>query len=609
MAAVARPKETDDSRVGKSGQQNRALLPVPVAARGKNAASLPFIPRGVVKSSCRYLVVTVFAILLAGGGCSFDRGLESTSHSDGPQLPESSPSDGRCTHVPPPLDYDPLSSWQASSPTPTFLVASTADSGPGSLREKLDSAANGDVVGFSPELAGKVIAVASKLYLDASVIIDGRGAPGLVLDGDGKTRILESAKAKDVTVLGLTFKNGYSTTSGGAIHAGQTDRNQSGGKLTVSGCTFTGNSGGRGGAIRVGWRTEGIIENCVFTGNDGTIGGEKDRGFSGGAIATSQSAKLTVRRCRFENNRGHNGGAIYNILQPIIVDSCVFVNNTAKTSGAVFTDGGNPAGPGNDPVNKGEISLRHLRIVGSRGSSAGGALMLWAYPGDEISIEHCIFHGNEVTAGGDGGKGGAARIHNPGSLLVANSTFADNRAYQQGGALWIDGGGPVVMENVTFSGNHVEKDAGGGFNYNGNGIVRINGALFADNYAGRACGAFWFGKRDLDMVVKNTIFAFNEAGQNIGERHMGFRPSFAGGILEYVSENPARGRVTESSTFADPLLGELQEIDGMVLRPLLQESPARGLATADAPGNDARGAVRDGSPDSGPFEYAAACGG
>jgi predicted outer membrane repeat protein len=475
------------------------------------------------------------------------------------------------------------------------------------LSEKLDSAADGDVIGFSSRLAGKTITPSSALTITASVIIDGSSAPGLVLDGRGRNRILTTAKAKDIVVQGLTFRNGYSATSGGAIHAGQTDQNQSGGKLTVRGCTFESNSGGRGGAVRVGWRTEGIIEDCVFSGNDGSIGEEKDRGFSGGAIATSQSAKLTVRRCRFESNKGHNGGAIYNILQPLVVESCVFIDNTAQTSGAIFTDGGNPAGPGNDPANKGEITLNYLRIAGSRGSSAGGAMLVWAYPGDVITIQGCIFYNNEVTGGGDGGKGGAARIHNPGSLLIAGSGFADNRAYQQGGALWIDGGGPVVMENVTFSGNAVERDAGGGFNYNGNGVVRINGALFADNFAGRACGAFWFGKKDLDMVVKNTIFAFNEAGQNAGERHMGYRPAFEGGILEYVDDYPQRGRASDSSAFADPLLGELQEIDGMLVRPLLPGSPAIGLGTNHAPRADARGALRDNQPDSGPFEYGAVC--
>jgi hypothetical protein len=237
----------------------------------------------------------------------------------------------------------------------------------------------------------------------------------------------------------------------------------------------------------------------------------------------------------------------------------------------------------------------------------GGGTLLWAYPGDVITMEHCVFYNCEVLGGGDGGKGGALRIHNPGSLAINNCTFADNKAYQQGGALWIDAAGPVTMNNVTFSNNSCERDAGGGFNYNGSGTVRIDNCLFANNFAGRACGAFWFGKQDLDMVVRNTIFAFNEAGQNIAERHMGYRPVFAGGILEYVSENQDRGRVTSSSTFADPLLDSLSEIDGMMLRPLLAASPAIDLATTEASQSDARGALRDSRPDIGPFEYGAVC--
>lgn len=522
-------------------------------------------------------------------------------------LPVSMPSNGACAKVPPGFDYNPLYHWSAPTLTAHHEVTSMADSGSGTLREKLTIATNGQVVQISPSLSGTTIRLESELYVKSSITIDGSRAPGVTLDAQGKCRIMTTAKAKDVKIYGIHFQNGYSEQSGGAIHAGQTDQNQSGGRLTIRGCRFTSNTGGRGGAIRVGWRTEGIIEDCLFAQNDGTIGNETNRGKSGGAISTDQSARLTVRRCRFVKNKGHNGGAIYNILQPMVVDSCVFIDNTAETSGAIFTDGGNPGGPGNDPANTGEVTLRFLRIHGSSGSSVGGAMLLWCYPGDIITIEHSIFYDNEVFAGGNGGKGGAARIHNPGSLTIRNTTFAENRAYQQGGALWIDGYGPVTMENVTFSGNACQTDAGGGFNYNGTGVVRINGALFAENYGGRACGAFWFGKRDLDIVVKNTIFAFNEAGKDIGQRHMGYRPSFDGGILEYVDTLPNKGRVTDQSTFADPLLHELCEIDGMMGRPLIEGSPAIGTATSSAPVTDARFAPRDQSPDIGPFEFGVVC--
>jgi hypothetical protein len=65
--------------------------------------------------------------------------------------------------------------------------------------------------------------------------------------------------------------------------------------------------------------------------------------------------------------------------------------------------------------------------------------------------------------------------------------------------------------------------------------------------------------------------------------------------------------VSDSSLFDDPLLGQLQEIDGMLVRPLLEGSPAIGYGTSESMLWDIRGALRDSMPDCNPFESGAVC--
>ncbi len=471
---------------------------------------------------------------------------------------------------------------------------------------------DGDVVAFDPALAGAVIKLEEELVVPSSIVLDGTSAPGITLDGQGKTRVMSIGRGRETTLVGLRFINGKTSGPGGALHVEQVVEETAFGSARILGCAFEHNAGGRGGAVRFGWRIHGVVENSTFLDNDGSGGGEEDRGFSGGAISTSQSASLVVRRSRFERNRGHICGAVYNILQPVTIEDSVFIDNVAVGgSGAIFSDGGNPVGPDNDPRNgvAGEMTLRRLRIEGSRGLGAGGAVLLWGYPRDVISITSTLVKDSVCADDKGDSKGGAARIHALDRLVIHNSSFVGNRSEQQGGALWIDGDGPVDLENTTFSGNQVTGDQGGGFTYNGHGIVNIRGSVFAGNKAGRACGAFWFGDEKLDITVSNSIFDRNEAGDDITQRHVGYRPKDGGGNLEFSLTEPERGRVFAEGLFSDPLLLAPAEHNGVLLHALTPESPAVDAGTSLAPAKDARGAGRVGSPDIGAFELNGVCGG
>lgn len=506
--------------------------------------------------------------------------------------------------------FDPLDGFRDVGRIADHVVTTSADDGPGSLRATLEVARNGEVVGFDPSLAGATVALESELNVPTSIVLDGTSAPGIVLDGQGSTRIMSIAKGRETTLVGLTFLNGSTSGPGGAIHARQSDEGQPEGRLEIAGCRFEGNRGGRGGAVRVGWRINALVRDSVFRDNDGSMGSDSDRGFSGGAISTSQDASegLRVLRCLFERNTGSVAGAVYNILEPVVVEDSVFIDNVAtRGSGAFFTDGGNTVGPRNDPASGevGEITLRRVWMQGSRGREAGGAMLLWGYPRDAITLEDVVVLDSQCDEEGGGSnesKGGAARIHGLDTITIERSVFARNRSEQQGGALWIDETADVSIVNTTFSENHVERDQGGAFTFNGRGSLRVQSSAFLDNHAGRACGAFWWGTSDQDIEVTNTIFARNTS-RDLSQRHVREpRPASGGGNVEWVLENAGRGRIWEDSLFTDPLLGDLSPVECSMGRMPSEGSPLIDAAVEPAPVLDGARQERDERPDIGPME-------
>ncbi len=508
-------------------------------------------------------------------------------------------------------DFDPLANWTREALPADRVVTTAADSGPGSLRAQLAEAADGEVIGFDSSLAGATISLSQELEVTRSITLDGRGAPGVTLDGAGRTRVLSTAKNRRVRFFGLRFVNGRDSGPGGGVHVRQADENQPESSVEFHGCVFENNAGGRGGALRIGWRVNAVVADCVFRDNDGTIGAGDDPGFSGGAISTSQDASegLQVLRSRFEDNIGTVSGAVYNILQPLQVLDSVFLNNEAtRGAGAVFTDGGNTVGPRNDPATgeEGEITLARLWMEGNEGRGEGGAMMLWGYPRDRMTLQDLVVIDSVVHTGGqfDNSKGGGARLHALDDLEIRNSVFARNRSTQQGGALWIDGTGDVEIINSTFSDNHVENDTGGAFTYNGReGTIRIESSAFVDNFAGRACGAFWWASGDQDIEVKNSIFARNQVPRDLAQRHVREpRPTDGGGNLEFVESDPGRGRIFDGSAFADPMLEPLGPMGCTLGHALMNESPARDTGVSSSIERDAQGQERKDPPDIGPFE-------
>src|SRR5216683_6767878 len=72
----------------------------------------------------------------------------------------------------------------------TILVTNTNDNGPGSLRQALVDANDGDTIDASG-ISGVITLTTGELLVDKSVIINGAGADLLAVDGNVTSRIFQ----------------------------------------------------------------------------------------------------------------------------------------------------------------------------------------------------------------------------------------------------------------------------------------------------------------------------------------------------------------------------------------------------------------------------------
>jgi hypothetical protein len=155
----------------------------------------------------------------------------------------------------------------------TIIVTTTADSGPGSLRQALADAHDGDAIGFDPGLNGQTITLTSgELVIGASITISGPGPSLLTLTRNlqgSNFRILHILPNHTVAISGLTISNGRLIgVSGAGIFNDQIT-------LTITNCIIGGNisdsppitSAGGGGIYNAGTLR---LFNSTLTGNGAT---------------------------------------------------------------------------------------------------------------------------------------------------------------------------------------------------------------------------------------------------------------------------------------------------------------------------------------------------
>src|SRR5215469_8739282 len=116
----------------------------------------------------------------------------------------------------------------------TVMVSNTNDNGPGSLRQALAGANDGDTIDATG-VSGVITLTTGQLLVDKSVTINGAGADVLAIDGNAASVvffIFRNTPDETVTISALTIRNGRGGSFGGGIFNEVT--------LTVVDITLTG---------------------------------------------------------------------------------------------------------------------------------------------------------------------------------------------------------------------------------------------------------------------------------------------------------------------------------------------------------------------------------
>jgi predicted outer membrane repeat protein len=540
-----------------------------------------------------------------------------------------------------------------------ITVTNTNDNGPGSLRRAIAQANSGDTIKFANNLQNqKIILSSGELIINKNLIIDGRETPGINISGNNTSRVIDLQKTQtyqptSLTIYNLTISDGRTTVADKA-GAGAGIRTENDSTLTVYNSKFINNraAGLGGGAIYSGYKSRATIINSQFDRNDASQALRDTTGslseHAGGAILIWSESQLTIKGSTFTNNTGVNGGAVNNLLSSLNIENSQFINNNSlagKNSGhgaggAIYTDG---ASNNNDNIG-GRIRIFNSRFEANQGAGQGGALFLFAYPPDQIIIDRSQIINNRVIFNSRGDALGAGVRAGNGNFTMTNSTVANNLALSQGGGLWLGERGTSRIVNSTFSGNQayqVQLDSndqplrdsqgnyipvfinekkqglGGAIKLKDDYTTNIINTTVANNYAGFQGGAFW-GGNDTVTTLTNSIFANNTADNPWNVKlQSGVMFQDGGGNIQFPAKqttDPQDVNLTANIRIVNPRLGELQQLNGVLVHPILPGSPAIDFATgAGTPARDQLQKVRlDGNndniitPDSGAYEYTTA---
>jgi hypothetical protein len=214
-----------------------------------------------------------------------------------------------------------------------ITVINTNDSGPGSLRQALADANNGDTIDFDPALKGQTITLtSSELAIDKNITITGPGANLLAVSrvqNASPFRVFHVLPAHAAIIQGLTISNGIAQPGfgGGILNEGS---------ATVVNCAVSGNSAtASGGGIFSGYSSERattlIIESSTLNGNFAAD--------YGGAIANFFFGTVTILNSTLSGNTAEfAGGGIVNIAAN--QDSSVALSSTTLSGNACRFNGG-----------------------------------------------------------------------------------------------------------------------------------------------------------------------------------------------------------------------------------------------------------------------------
>ncbi len=430
----------------------------------------------------------------------------------------------------------------------------------------------------------------AKLWIEDTDLIgnsvsEPEGGGGAIFNSDGEIHIERSRF------------NGNTAKVAAAIY--------SDGALNISESQFAANSAGNSGGVMLIRGGEVWIITSNFSDNKSDWGGvffvasgslyslensfERNSAGFGGVVYMEKDAEFDCGSCRFIDNEGSVGGAIYSQGGSVSVNHSSFSRHTTYDSGVIYSAGGevrvansafrentggairfrdgslyviksafsdNSAAVGGAISSDGKLTILQSDFVGNS-ADMGGAI---SHGSGEVYIDASVFQHNSAED-----TGGALSFLG-GSLNMYNTVINDSRA--QHGAGVFAGKTQLYITNANLSGNLSEAGYGGGFFIN-KGTLVLRHVTMANNGAKTGGGIF---TEDAQVDVINSIIAGSVSGGDCV------------GALRTSRNNLIEDGSCDAALTGDPQLGDMRPAseDGpLVYFPLLPNSPAIDQAECD----------------------------
>ena len=344
--------------------------------------------------------------------------------------------------------------------TPSNVVNTAADTfdfydGATSLREALFHVETGgtasSTIRFDESLDGATIALAgTELIISQSVDVDASSLGSLTIDAGGLSRAFFVAGLIDVALENLRITGGYAD-NGGAVYS-------NGATLALVGCSLSANEATNWGSAVYAASGSALIEDSVLSDNLGpcvvfaaealTVRRTRVSNNPGGLrvsgttviedstfAANADSAirvddgETVVTNCRFEENAAYNGAAVYVDSGTVDLTGACFRENSAEyQGGAVYND-------------EGTVNVVDGLFVANSAAYGSGIYN----DSGTARVANTTFSRNEAGTYGT--------IYSRADLVVTNSTFVDNWAYQGGGIFSFGSSTATTVNNSLFARN------------------------------------------------------------------------------------------------------------------------------------------------------------
>jgi hypothetical protein len=369
----------------------------------------------------------------------------------------------------------------------------------------------------------------------AGLTIQGTGTGPTTIQANEIDRIFHilSTSTGPVTISNLVLDQGRADHNtgekGGAI------LNEGSGSLTVTGSSFTNNSGGAGGAaIETNGNVATQITDSSFTSGNQCCDSSSQTG--GGAIDLSSGG----------------GGSL------TITNSEIGASGAANQAQGQSTNPGRGGGIYFAPASNATLSVTDSRIVANAvnsngGGSQGGGVFIGGATGSTISFTRTLIDGNSAApiTSTDPARGAGVYIDGPGATFTDSLITSSTGSVQlgadanQGSGIFVNSSsGAVKLVGTTVASNGFTggTKSGGGI-YNKGTLVLLNSTVDG-NSAGFSGSGGGLTQAAGTATIVNSTFANNSSSDGDSIKQSGGTATVRGSILDTSNDVNCSGTIT-----------------------------------------------------------------